>query len=340
MKKKSVSAAAMAMLIVCGDGIAQSLPATIQECTTIADDASRLACYDSIARRQAVPVTGAAEKNLAADDQQVGMKSETSPSRMAEHWELDAANKRGVFHFRPHQDNYLIATYTTHPNESPYRPFRQLDPNAELAHSELAFQLGFKLKLAENPGNLPLDIWFGYTQRSFWQAGNREASSPFRETNYEPEVMAVFPVNVDLLGFKLRFVNLSLVHQSNGGGSTLSRSWNRTYVQAGLERGDFQLLARAWKRINEDANNDDNPRIVDYMGHGDLVANYRRQGHEFSLLTRYNFNTKKGAAQVGWAYPVSTRLKGYIQYFSGYGYTLIDYNAYQRVVGVGILVTY
>ena len=84
----------------------------------------------------------------------------------------------------------------------------------------------------------------------------------------------------------LRFVNLGLVHQSNGGGSSLSRSWNRLYVPAGVERGDLQLVARAWKRINEDANNDDNPRIADYMGHGDLTASYRRRGHEFSLLTK------------------------------------------------------
>lgn len=345
MKNKSLNVLAIGMLAVFGDGTAQSLPITFHECAAIANDPQRLTCYDRIAGKQAIPAARSTEMDFSADNTR-GDSTPAVPaapgtaSRMNEHWELDAASKRGIFNFRPHQENYLVVTYNPHPNDAPYRPFRLLNPNAELAHGELAFQLGFKLKLAENPANLPLDIWFGYTQRSFWQAGNREASSPFRETNYEPEAMAVFPINADLLGFKLRFVNIGLVHQSNGGGSTLSRSWNRAYVQAGLERGDFQLLARAWKRVNEDANSDDNPGIIDYMGHGDLVASYRWHGHEFSLLTRYNFNTSKGAAQVGWAFPVNTRLKGYIQYFSGYGYTLIDYNVYQKVVGVGVLVTY
>ncbi|HJV51361.1 MAG TPA: phospholipase A [Noviherbaspirillum sp.] len=344
MKKKSVCAAAIGMLVAAGNGVAQPFPVTLEECAMIGVDAQRLACYDRIAGRKMAPDATPAENALSGEGRRDNMEQEVSPagvaSRMTEHWELDAASKRGTFIFRPHRDNYLIATYNPHPNDAPYRPFQQIDPNARLAHGELAFQLGFKLKLAENPGKLPLDVWFGYTQRSFWQAGNREASSPFRESNYEPEVMAVIPTNADLFGWKLRFVNLGLVHQSNGGGASLSRSWNRLYVQAGVEHGDFQLLARAWKRISEDANNDDNPRIADYMGHGDLMASYRWQGHEFSLLTRYNFTTEKGAAQAGWAFPLNSRLKGYIQYFSGYGYTLIDYNVYQRIVGAGILVTY
>ena len=54
------------------------------------------------------------------------------------------------------------------------------------------------------------------------------------------------------------------------------------------------------------------------------------------MLTRYNFQTSKGAAQFSWAFPLISNLKGYVQYFSGYGYSLIDYDAYQRVLGLGI----
>jgi len=322
----------------------QAFPSSAEECKTINVDEERLSCYDRAHNRKAPAQDTAAADSTPAKSDHPGIAHAVAPGRnpssMTEHWELDSANKNGVFNFRPHRENFLLATYNSRPNEAPYRPLRQLDPNAELAHGELAFQLGFKLKMAENPGNLPVDIWFGYTQRSFWQAGNSEASSPFRESNYEPELMAVVPTDLNLAGLKLRFLNLGLVHQSNGGGSVLSRSWNRTYLQAGLERGNFQLLARVWKRINEDAREDDNPDIMDYMGHGDLRGSYHWRGHEFSLLTRYNFNTDKGAAQLGWAFPVNSRLKGYIQYFTGYGYSLIDYNAYQRVLGLGVLVTY
>lgn len=343
LKRRSAFFAAMGVLTG-GSTIAQTLPAGIQQCTTIASDAERLQCYDQNSGRYSdvKPDRGRDSSSEQGDASALPAAVPEPPtsSRMTKHWELDAASKHRVLTFRPHHENYLIATYNSAPNNAPYRPFRSLNPNAELSHGELAYQLGFKLKLAQNPGNLPLDVWFGYTQRSFWQAGNREASSPFRETDYLPEVMAVVPTNLNLLGMKWRFLNLGLVHQSNGQSSTLSRSWNRVYLQAGLEHGDFQVLVRAWQRIKEKADEDDNPRISDYLGHGDMTGTYHWNGHEFSLLTRYNFGTDRGAARIGWAFPLGERLKGYVQYFSGYGYTLIDYNAYQRVLGLGVMVTY
>jgi phospholipase A1 len=186
----------------------------------------------------------------------------------------------------------------------------------------------------------PLALWFGYTQNSFWQAGNRQASSPFRETNYQPEIMAVTPLNFDVLGMHASFLNLGVVHQSNGQASTLSRSWNRVYAQVGLERAGFNVVGRVWKRINEAAADDNNPDIVNYMGHGDLTVTYRDNGNDYSALLRRNFSTGRGAAQLSWAFPLAGHIKGYAQYFSGYGQSLIDYNYYQNVVGLGLLGTF
>jgi phospholipase A1 len=45
---------------------------------------------------------------------------------LADHWELDQAHKRGIFNFSPHRVNYLMVTRTAHPNDEPYRPFRDL----------------------------------------------------------------------------------------------------------------------------------------------------------------------------------------------------------------------
>lgn len=335
-------------LLAAGNGLAQDVPTRLEACAAVADDRERLSCYDRIARGEPVPEqeqAAAAASPQPAPEVLAAEAAATSPdapgpSFLSRYWELDPADKRGVFHFRPHRENYLVATYNDSPNVEPYRPFRTAARGGGLSNAELKFQLGFKLKLAENPMNLPLDVWFGYTQSSFWQANNREASSPFRETNYQPEVMAVLPLNLNLLGVRLRFLNAGFVHESNGQGAGLSRSWNRTYLQAGFERGNFTLLARAWDRVDENREEDDNPDIERFLGHGDLVGTWRGGGHEVSLLTRYNFGSDKGALQVGWAFPVAPRLKGYVQYFTGYGHTLIDYNAYQRVLGLGVLVTY
>jgi phospholipase A1 len=246
-----------------------------------------------------------------------------------------------VFNFRPHHANYMMVTRTAHPNNEPYRPFRDIaDLATDLSHAELAFQLGFKTKLVETAFDKPVDLWFGYTQNSFWQAGNRQASSPFRETNYQPELMAVTPLNFNVLGMHASFLNLGLVHQSNGQASTLSRSWNRMYAQVGLERAGFTVLGRVWKRINEAAIDDNNPDIVDYMGRGDVAITYRSNGNDYAALLRRNFSTNRGGVQLSWAFPLAGHFKGYAQYFSGYGQSLIDYNYYQNVVGLGLLGTF
>lgn len=261
---------------------------------------------------------------------------------LSSHWELDSRDKRGVFKFRPHHPSYLIATRTHRPNEEPYRDFFESDgENKGLSKAELEFQLSFKMKLVETLFEQPVDVWFGYTQNSFWQAANHEASSPFRETNYQPEIMAVTPLNFALLGTNVKFLNLGFVHQSNGQSSTLSRSWNRFYAQVGLERGPLTMTAKLWKRVNESLEDDNNPDIIDYMGRFELAGNYRLGGgHEINALVRRNFSTDKGAVQVGWAFPLAGPVKGYINAFSGYGQSMIDYNYFQRSLGLGVVVKY
>ncbi|MHB1085511.1 MAG: phospholipase A [Thiobacillus sp.] len=139
-----------------------------------------------------------------------------------------------------------------------------------------------------------------------------------------------------------RFVNLGQVHQSNGRPEGLSRSWNRIHAQFGFERGNFALLVRPWYRIPENAANDDNPDIEDFMGHGDLLATYQDSGSTYSLLLRNNLedsSSNHGVVQVNWSFPLHGRLRGYVQYFNGYGESLIDYNHSQQTLGIGVSLT-
>jgi phospholipase A1 len=356
-----------ALLLLSYPALAQQSAPDLSGCARLADAAQRLACYDRLAgvspaagaSASGRTATGVASESAAAAassaagtpsvakvDREVEAALDLSPEKtrgfsLADHWELDQDHRRGIFNFRPHNVNYLMVTRTAHPNNEPYRPFRDIaDLTSDLSRAELVFQLGFKTKLVETAFDKPVDVWFGYTQNSFWQAGNRQASSPFRETNYQPELMVVTPLNLDLLGMHASYLNLGAVHQSNGQAGSLSRSWNRVYAQVGLERAGFTVLGRVWKRINESAGDDNNPAIVDYMGRGDVAVTYRNNGHDYSALLRRNFSTERGAVQLSWAFPLAGNFKGYAQYFSGYGQSLIDYNYYQNVVGIGLLGTF
>jgi phospholipase A1 len=345
---------------------AQQAATNLSGCARVLDALQRLACYDQLAgvhqsdtsaSARNVPAIGSesaaeavgsapATPHVAEVDRDAQATIALSPEKirefsLADHWELDREHRRGIFNFRPHNANYVMVTHTAHPNNEPYQRFlERADLTSGLSHTEIVFQLGFKTKLVETAFDKPVDVWFGYTQNSFWQAGNHQVSSPFRETNYQPELMVVTPLNLDVLGMHASFLNLGAVHQSNGQAGSLSRSWNRIYAQVGLEGSGFTVLGRVWKRINESASDDDNPAIVDYMGRGDLVVTYRNNGHDYSALLRRNFSTGRGAVQLSWTFPLAGHFKGYAQYFSGYGQSLIDYNYYQNVIGLGLLGTF
>ena len=206
---------------------------------------------------------------------------------------------------------------------------------------EAKYQLSFKTKAAENLFGDNGDLWLGYTQSSHWQVYNSGLSRPFRETNYEPEAMLVFRTNYELFGFKGTMASVGLNHQSNGRALPLSRSWNRVTAEAGFERGDWLVTLRPWWRLPESEGSDDNPGIENYMGRGELTIARKWQDQVFSVQARHSLRSgenSRGSAQLAWSFPVAGDLKGYVQLFSGYGESMIDFNHRQTMIGVGFTV--
>jgi phospholipase A1 len=241
------------------------------------------------------------------------------------------------FVINPHRPNYILPlTYNGSVNRAPY------EPNGDWVQPvEIKFQISFKALVVDNLFGEKGDLSFAYTQLSFWQAYNTAQSSPFRETNYEPEVFLQFDTNVSVLGLRNRLLTFGLVHQSNGRSEPMSRSWNRVYAEFILDRGRFALSIKPWYRFKEDPEKDDNPDINKYMGPGEIRAFYEWKRYVLGLMLRSNFrpDDHMGAAQLEMSFPLTRKLKGYAQYFYGYGESLIDYNARTNRVGIGILLT-
>lgn len=240
---------------------------------------------------------------------------------------------------RVYKPSYLLlARASDRPNLLPETPTRA--PQAvDLLDTEAKFQLSFKFMVASLSEDQRLSIWGAYTQQSHWQVYHPKASRPFRETNYEPEIFLAWRPDREILGLHWGLLTVGINHQSNGQSDPLSRSWNRLVVQAGFERGDFVLLLRPWFRARETGPEDDNPDIEDYLGKGEVVAAWRRGGHTLTATGRWNPATGKGAIQGTWSFPVQRHLKGYMQVFSGYGESLVDYNWRQTTAGVGFCLT-
>jgi phospholipase A1 len=238
------------------------------------------------------------------------------------------------FVLSPHKQNYvLLASYNDKPNHEVYNI-----PASEFDHVEMKFQLSFKIPVVESLFDTRADLYAAYTNLSFWQAYNRDISSPFRETVHEPELFLAVPNDWSLFGWRNVLQQFGVVHQSNGQGGFRSRSWNRAYANFIFERDSFLVGVKPWYRIPED--NDDNPDIDDFLGRYELRGIYKRENQTFSLMLRNLFDGEnRDTMQLDWSFPIHGRWRGYLQYFNGYGESLIDYNAESHRLGFGVQLT-
>ena len=254
-------------------------------------------------------------------------------------WEqrIEDDARRETFTLTARKPNYFLVTSMRTPNQAPYELTGSAD---QLDNEEIKFQLSFQTKMADDLLGGNGDLWFGYTQVSFWQLFNGAISAPFRETNYEPEVYLSFLTRAELLGFKLRTVNAGFVHQSNGRAEPLSRSWNRVFADFQLLRGDFALSFKPWVRIKESPEEDNNPDIENYLGRYELRLFYQWRGHTFSGMLRNVLDSEHRLnSELSWSFPIVRRLRGLVQWYNGYGESLIDYNYNMHRIGVGVLLT-
>jgi len=248
------------------------------------------------------------------------------------------------FALTPHRPNYvLLGTYSTSPNTT---PFDSTDTYSD--NWEIKFQISLKYRAWDNLFRNNGDIYLAYTNQSWWQAYNSDESSPFRETSHEPEAWIQFDYDRDIWGLDNMNVLIGAAHQSNGHNSPQSRSWNRVYLNLIGNVGNWVVSLKPWYRIPENEKNallvtdgDDNPDISRFMGYGEFRTLYKWRENVFSVMFRNNLRTSdnKGAVELGWSFPLFGKFKIYLQYFNGYGESLIDYNTSINRFGAGLMLS-
>ena len=205
-------------------------------------------------------------------------------------------------------------------------------------NTEVVFQISAKQRLFNR------NLYLGYTQKSFWQLYNKDDSSPFRETDYNPEVF--YRWTPDPERFHHWGADFGFEHESNGKELPDSRSWNRLYIAPFHARGKHLAYLKFWHRLREkpknapdDPKGDDNPDIDRYYGFTEILLQ-RQLGRQqqAALMLRGNPGSGRGAVSFNYSWPNSDDSLFYsVNLWHGYGESLIDYNTSVTRVGVGIL---
>jgi len=251
----------------------------------------------------------------------------------------EAKSESVNFSLTPHQPNYILPVYFNQ-NIKDINAYQDENGNNPYQQSEIKFQISLKMPLFHEIGNLPISGYVAYTQLSLWQAYNTSESSPFRETNYEPEAFLVWDTDQNLpFGWRLKSTTFGFTHQSNGLSEPDSRSWNRINTSLTFDNQNLIVTVNPWYRFED--SDDDNPDLLDYYGHGQFIIAYKSDEHVYSVISRNNLESgfSQGSINASWSFPLYGKVKGYVQMFSGYGNSLIEYNQYTNTVGLGISVT-
>src|SRR5574337_874457 len=224
-----------------------------------------------------------------------------------------------------------------------YFIFGTKSPNAK-------FQVSFKYRLFSERGSVVKEypslkgFHLAYTQTSLWDWN--APSKPFLDSSYKPEFFyEADRVDRGLLGKGARLdLRGGVQHESNGKGGADSRSLNVAYLEPTFvvgEAGGLQLslAPRAWTYLGSLSDNPGIKKFRGYVGLRTIVG--WADWWQLSATGRLGDAWDRGSLQLDLTYPLmalfseNVALYLHVQYFWGYGETLLRYNDRTSSLRVG-----
>jgi outer membrane phospholipase A len=198
------------------------------------------------------------------------------------------------------------------------------------------FQVSLKFRMFNPDTQTPFleKLYLAYSQTSIWQTGT--SSAPFYDSSYRP---SAFFLDEDVSQWPFRKSSRlgfqgGLEHESNGKDGTASRSISIAYVRPTLTlpfAGDyfFSISPKIYAYLEKE----DNPDIGYYRGYTDVLLKVgTTDGVQLATTLRKGTGEAPYSVQLDLSIPLKTaplgNLGGYLhlQYFDGYGESLLDYN--------------
>lgn len=242
-------------------------------------------------------------------------------------YEIDSIRNefdRGPY-FGLYKDNYFI-----------FGPSLNHKPNAH--NTNVKFQVSIQQKLTKRTLPLGTYLYLYYTQKVFWNV--LEKSLPMTDLNFNPGIGIAKPLFSN--GRYIGKVSLQIEHESNGRDSIQSRSWNKVSLGANiLITSNLIVHGKIWIPIVDGENNKD---ILDYCGIYQVGADYKTTNKRWAfgllLVKRKGWNLNHNiVAEAKWRFSKKMDWSLYLQYYNGYGESLLDYNHFASQLRAGIVIT-
>lgn len=195
-----------------------------------------------------------------------------------------------------------------------------------------------------NKWNGLTNIYVSYTQNTEWDLEGD--SAPFLDSTFKPELQYYWrnilhePKGIldrmDILG--------TISHESNGRAGAGSRSINYIQVRPTFYFGDVNrlngyLAPGFWVYLGSLS---DNPTIRHYRGHADVRAAIQwADTIQLASLFRMGDELEHGFMQLDLSYPLGQLTQDnfdiylHLQYFTGYGQTLLNYDQREQAIRAG-----
>lgn len=209
------------------------------------------------------------------------------------------------------------------------RPTRQ--------NTNVKFQISIAQRLTRSTLPWGTYLYLFYTQKCFWNV--LENSMPMTDLNFNPGIGLTKPFFAKnrYIG-KLTFM---IEHESNGRDSIESRSWNRVALAANVfVTKNLMVHGKIWAPIVDGENNRD---IVDYCGFWQIgtqvVSDDKRFSGGVTVVKRKGWNLNSNVI-VDLSYRIFKQENQYLflQFYSGFGEGLLEYNRYHCQVRMGLLI--
>jgi outer membrane phospholipase A len=229
----------------------------------------------------------------------------------------------------------------------PYEPFYFIaGPDSPNAKFQISFKYSIINRESQVAEKLPelKGIYLGYTQTSLWDLS--KPSAPFMDTSYKPEVLYSWD-NVDQGRWGDAFrLNLQggVQHESNGRDGLASRSLNIFYLRPSIVFGkdgllQFTVSPTLFAYLGDLS---DNPDLSYYRGYAGLrtILGWE-DGLQLSSFTRLGDTGNRASELLDLTYPLNRIFTGslslylHVQYFIGYGESLLYYNERSSTVRFG-----